>query len=122
MQKLEDAKTTEIVMGAQAPGSTQYDYPVLLNRLFGYKFKVITGYESTPKIHLAMERGEVQGTIANWSTLKAIGSDWLADKKVRIIVAMGAAEECRDRRRAADPRHRQERRRQAGAAARDCAA
>jgi tripartite-type tricarboxylate transporter receptor subunit TctC len=85
VQKLEDAKTTEIVMGAQAPGSTQYDYPVLLNRLYGYKFKVITGYESTPKIHLAMERGEVQGTIANWSTLKAIGSAWLADKKVRII-------------------------------------
>jgi tripartite-type tricarboxylate transporter receptor subunit TctC len=84
-QKLEDAKTTEIVMGAQAPGSTQYDYPVLLNRLFGYKFKVITGYESTPKIHLAMERGEVQGTIANWSTLKAIGSAWLSDKKVRVI-------------------------------------
>jgi tripartite-type tricarboxylate transporter receptor subunit TctC len=84
-QKLEDAKTTEIVMGAQAPGSTQYDYPVLLNRLFGYKFKVITGYESTPKIHLAMERGEVQGTIANWSTLKAIGSAWLSEKKVRVI-------------------------------------
>jgi tripartite-type tricarboxylate transporter receptor subunit TctC len=84
-QKLEDAKSTEIVMGAQAPGSTQYDYPVLLNRLFGYKFKVITGYESTPKIHLAMERGEVQGTIANWSTLKAIGSNWLTEKKVRII-------------------------------------
>jgi tripartite-type tricarboxylate transporter receptor subunit TctC len=82
---LDDVKTTETVMGAQAPGSTQYDYPVLLDRLFGYKFKVITGYEATPKIHLAMERGEVQGTIANWSTLKAIGSNWLADKKIRII-------------------------------------
>ena len=23
------------------------------NRLFGFKFKVVTGYESTPKIHLA---------------------------------------------------------------------
>ena len=85
IQKLEDVKTTETVMGAQAPGSTQYDYPVLLNHMFGYKFKIITGYESTPKIHLAMERGEVQGTIANWSTLKAIGSNWLADKKVRIV-------------------------------------
>jgi tripartite-type tricarboxylate transporter receptor subunit TctC len=85
VKKLEDVKTTETVMGAQAPGSTQYDYPVLLNHLFGYKFKVITGYESTPKIHLAMERGEVQGTIANWSTLKAIGSKWLEEKKVRII-------------------------------------
>jgi tripartite-type tricarboxylate transporter receptor subunit TctC len=84
-QVLEDAKTTEIVMGAQAPGSTQFDYPVLANRLFGFKFKVVTGYESTPKIHLAMEAGEVHGTIANWSTLKAINPNWIAEKKIRIL-------------------------------------
>jgi tripartite-type tricarboxylate transporter receptor subunit TctC len=87
--KLDDVKTTELVMGAQAPGSTQYDYPVLLDRLLGYKFKIINGYESTPKIHLALERGEVQGTIANWSTLKTLNSDWLADKKIRLIVQWG---------------------------------
>lgn len=89
IETLDDVKTTELVMGAQGPGSTQYDYPVLLNRLLGYKFKVITGYESTPKIHLALERGEVQGTIANWSTLKALNSDWLADKKIRLLVQWG---------------------------------
>ena len=89
VQKLEDVKTTELAMGAQAPGSTQYDYPVLLNRLFGYKFKIIIGYESTPKIHLALERGEVQGTIANWSTLKALNYNWVADKQIRILVQWG---------------------------------
>ena len=89
VQTLDDVKTTELVMGAQAPGSTQYDYPVLLNRLLGYKFKVVTGYESTPKIHLALERGEVQGTIANWSTLKALNSNWLADNTIRLIVQWG---------------------------------
>src|SRR5215207_756754 len=41
-QALEDMKSKEIVMGAQAPGSTQFDYPVLANRLFGFKFKVVT--------------------------------------------------------------------------------
>jgi tripartite-type tricarboxylate transporter receptor subunit TctC len=89
VQTLDDVKTTELVMGAQAPGSTQYDYPTLLNRLFGYKFKLVTGYESTPKIHLALERGEVQGTIANWSTLKALNANWLADNKIRLIVQWG---------------------------------
>jgi len=89
VQTLDDVKTTEVVMGAQAPGSTQYDYPVLLDRLLGYKFKVVTGYESTPKIHLALERGEVQGTIANWSTLKALNANWLADRKIRLIVQWG---------------------------------
>jgi len=84
-QVLEDARAREIVMGGQAPGSTQFDYPVLANKLFGFKFKVVTGYESTPKIHLAMESGEVHGTIANWSTLKAINTDWITNKKVRIL-------------------------------------
>jgi len=85
VQKLEDVKATQIVMGAQAPGSTQFDYPVLANSLFGFKFKVVTGYESTPKIHLAMESGEVHGTIANWSTLKAINTNWINEKKIRIL-------------------------------------
>jgi len=89
IEKLDQVKTTELVIGAQAPGSTQYDYPILLDRLLGYKFKVITGYESTPKIHLALERGEVQGTVANWSTLKALNSDWLADSKIRLLAQWG---------------------------------
>ncbi len=84
-QTLDDARTKETVMGGQAPGSTQFDYPVLANHLFGFKFKVVTGYESTPKIHLAMESGEVHGTIANWSTLKAINPGWIADKKIRML-------------------------------------
>jgi tripartite-type tricarboxylate transporter receptor subunit TctC len=82
---LDDLKTKEMIVGAQAPGSTQYDYPKLAEKLFGWKFKVITGYEATPKIHLAMERGEVHGTWANWSTLKAIAEPWIKDKKIRIL-------------------------------------
>jgi hypothetical protein len=89
-QTLEDLRTKELVVGAQAPGSTQYDYPVLVNHLFGFKFKVVTGYGGTPKIHLAMERGEIQGVGAtNWSTLKALGADWLRDKKVKVVAQWG---------------------------------
>jgi tripartite-type tricarboxylate transporter receptor subunit TctC len=53
--------------------------------MFSTKFKVITGYEATPKIHLAMERGEVHGTWANWSTLKSIAGQWIEQKKVRMF-------------------------------------
>ncbi|MEW6451868.1 MAG: tripartite tricarboxylate transporter substrate-binding protein [Pseudomonadota bacterium] len=84
-QTLEDLRTKEMIVGAQAAGSTQYDYPMLGNAVLGLKFKVITGYEATPKINLAMERGEVHGTWANWSTLKAISQQWLDDKKIRIL-------------------------------------
>jgi tripartite-type tricarboxylate transporter receptor subunit TctC len=89
LQKLADLTSTEMIVGAQAPGSTQYDYPKLAEKLFGWKFKVITGYEATPKIHLAMERGEVHGTWANWSTLKAISEQWIKDKKIRILAQWG---------------------------------
>src|SRR5215510_1513331 len=90
VRRLEDLFTTEVVVGAQFPGSGQYDFPILLNRLVGTKFKVITGYESTAKIHLAMERGEVLGIGAStWSSLKALNSNWLQEKKVRIIAQWG---------------------------------
>ena len=82
---LDEVRTKELVVGAQAPGSTQYDYPMLVNHLFGIKFKVVTGYQSTSKINLAMESGEVHGTLANWSTLKALSSHWLTEKKVKLI-------------------------------------
>ncbi|MBX9827757.1 MAG: hypothetical protein K2Y27_22510 [Xanthobacteraceae bacterium] len=85
IQTLADLTSKEMIVGAQAPGSTQYDYPKLGERLFGWKVKVITGYEATPKIHLAMERGEVHGTWANWSTLKAISEQWIKEKKIRIL-------------------------------------
>ena len=86
---LDDLYSKQMIVGAQAPGSTQYDYPVLANHLFAMKFKVITGYESTPKIHLAMERGEVHGTLANWSTMKAIAADWIRDRKIRMLAQFG---------------------------------
>jgi tripartite-type tricarboxylate transporter receptor subunit TctC len=89
-QTFADLERTEVIVGAQAPGSTQYDFPLLANHLFGTKFKIITGYESTPKIHLAMERGEIHGNGAtNWSTLKSLNSNWLEEKKVRVIVQWG---------------------------------
>src|SRR5260370_37670278 len=90
VQSLDDLKTTELIVGAQAPGSTQYDFPVLANQIFGYKFKVVTGYESTPKIHLAMERGEGHGNGAtNWTTLKLLNSNWIEEKKVRVLAQWG---------------------------------
>jgi tripartite-type tricarboxylate transporter receptor subunit TctC len=58
--------------------------------MFGYKFKVVKGYDGTPKIHLAMESGEVQGVGAtSWTTLKAINSNWLQEKKIKVIAQWG---------------------------------
>jgi tripartite-type tricarboxylate transporter receptor subunit TctC len=85
VQSLAEVKTRELIVGAQAPGSSQVDFPLVANALLGFKFKIVAGYQSTSKINVALESGEVQGTIAAWTTLKTLSAGWLADKKVKII-------------------------------------
>jgi tripartite-type tricarboxylate transporter receptor subunit TctC len=92
MRSLADLQTKEMLVGAQAPGSTQFDYPMLGKALFDMKFKVVTGYKSTSDINLAMERGEVHGTLANWSTVKTLNLKQYEDKLIRILVVWGARE------------------------------
>jgi len=85
VQSLAEARTSELIQGAQAPGSSQVDFPLVADALLGFKFKIVAGYQSTSKINLALESGEVQGTIAAWTTLKTLSSAWLADKKIKVI-------------------------------------
>jgi hypothetical protein len=117
VEKFEDIRNTQIVVGSQAPGTTQYDFPMVANALFGFKFKVINGYESTPKIHLAMESGEIQGNAAtNWTTVRSLNPHWIAEKKIKIL-AQWALRKHPDLPDAVGARPRQDRCRTAGAPA-----
>lgn len=90
IKTVQDIYTTEFVVGSQAPGSSQYDYPAVANVLFGTKFKIINGYSATPKIHLAMESGEVMGVAStSWSTLKFLIGEQIKEKKVNMIAQWG---------------------------------
>jgi tripartite-type tricarboxylate transporter receptor subunit TctC len=61
--------------------------PKLYNSLIGTKFKVVTGYNSTAQIALAVERGEVQGIADwSWSSLKAVRPQWLSEKLVTVLM------------------------------------
>jgi tripartite-type tricarboxylate transporter receptor subunit TctC len=61
--------------------------PAMLNRLLGTKFKIITGYPGTNAVALAVERGEVDGTInLEWGSLKSTRANWLDEKKIRILM------------------------------------
>jgi hypothetical protein len=61
--------------------------PRIYNGLIGTKFKVVTGYNSTAQIALAVERGEVQGIADwSWSSLKAVRPQWLADRQITLLM------------------------------------
>jgi tripartite-type tricarboxylate transporter receptor subunit TctC len=91
MKRIEEAKERQVLMGATGAGSYNMLYPTLLNNVLGYKFKIISGYKSTNEIHLAMERGEIDGRAGNFfSSLKSQNPDWLAEKKIDILLQIGA--------------------------------
>lgn len=63
--------------------------PAMINRLAGTKFKVIGGYNGTNGMSMALEGGEVQGSINyEWDSITGSRPEWLAKKKIRIIMQM----------------------------------
>src|SRR5262249_5591304 len=85
----------ELIVGGQT-GVDPEITPRLYNSLIGTRFRIVTGYNGTAEIALAMERGEVQG-IADWSwaSFKKQRPDWLRDKKVTLLM-QGALQRDRD--------------------------
>jgi hypothetical protein len=68
--------------------------PRLLNALIGTKFKIVSGYNTTAQIALAIERGEVHGIADwSWSSVKAVRPDWLRNKKVNVLMQVGLHKE-----------------------------
>ena len=52
----------------------------------GARFKIVRGYKSTAEIHIAMERGEVEGAYSSLSTVRSGWNNWLTDKQINILV------------------------------------
>jgi tripartite-type tricarboxylate transporter receptor subunit TctC len=91
---LEDAKKREVMMGALSSDGGNAVYPLLLNTFLGTKFKVVLGYPGGNTIQLAMERGEVDGRgSVVWSGLKAVWPQWIAERKVNVLLQVGLTKE-----------------------------
>jgi tripartite-type tricarboxylate transporter receptor subunit TctC len=84
-----DLLRKEVVVGTTAPGTTTYMYPVMLQNLFGARFRLVSGYADGAQIALAIERNEVQSVCQTYSSVKIGHPDWLRDGIVRPIVALG---------------------------------
>jgi len=82
-----DLKKQEVLVGATTAGTTMVDYPLLLNDILGYKFKIVRGYQGPPQINLAIERGEVQGNGGlGYAVVQSLTQRWLDEKKIKILV------------------------------------
>ena len=64
------ASGREIKMGSTGPGSTYDDTPKILNQTIGTKFKVVSGYEGSGPIYVAMRRKEIDGGCWGWESAR----------------------------------------------------
>jgi tripartite-type tricarboxylate transporter receptor subunit TctC len=74
------AANREIKMGSTGPGSTYDDLPQILDRTLGTKFKVISGYEGTGPILVAMRRKEIDGGCWTWESARTTARPMLDAK------------------------------------------
>jgi tripartite-type tricarboxylate transporter receptor subunit TctC len=90
VQSLAAAKEKQLIVGGTSVGGNGIDMAIILKEIFGYKLKIVSGYKSSSETKIALERGEIEGTVANaWSSLNQ--TDWLAKKLVRVIVQHGSS-------------------------------
>jgi tripartite-type tricarboxylate transporter receptor subunit TctC len=90
VRTLADAMNEDVVFGGTSLATDTGLFPTILNRLIGTRFKVIVGYKSSTDVDLAMERGEVQGKVWTWGSLKS-GSTatWVGGGKVTMLAQFG---------------------------------
>ena len=86
VQSIEDAKRFEATVAGTGAGNAAETVPMLLNAVLGTKLKIIRGYPAANEAMLAMERGEVEGAVPNWTTLKTTRASWLRDDTIKVIL------------------------------------
>ncbi len=83
---IEEAKSTEVIIGATGPSSPTYIVPNLMNKFLGTKYKIVTGYKGAADLNLAMQRGEIEGRGASWVSVQLAMPDAIADGRIKPIV------------------------------------
>jgi tripartite-type tricarboxylate transporter receptor subunit TctC len=68
-EELRKAKET-VVIGSTGPGANTHDFPLLLKDLLGVNLKIVSGYQSSADIMLAVERKEVDGRAGSYTSLR----------------------------------------------------
>jgi tripartite-type tricarboxylate transporter receptor subunit TctC len=83
----QDLFDKEFIVGGTGVGSQMETFPAMLNKLFGTRIKIISGYKGGHDIYLAMERGEVHGRCGGLvSSIRSTRPDWFPQRKVTVPI------------------------------------
>jgi tripartite-type tricarboxylate transporter receptor subunit TctC len=81
VNSIEDARRPggpPISLGGTAEGTSGSDIPLVLRDALGINIKLVTGYPDNGAIFLAVDRGEVNGRMADLSSMRSLKPEWLS--------------------------------------------
>ena len=89
VKNIEDAQKRNVIVAGAGAASNTAVVPRIVNELLGTRFNVVAGYDPAGGLTMAVESGEAEGICGlSWSTIKASRPDWLAGKKLNVILQM----------------------------------
>ena len=85
-----DVKTRELITATTATTNDAHFLPKALNDLVGAKFKLVTGYQGSSDMLLALERGEVEAVSGiGLEIIQGSRPTWLLENKINILFTFG---------------------------------
>ena len=88
VRSLEDARRAggpPLVLSGTAEGDTSYDVPVLLTRALKLNIKLVGGYPDSNAMFVAAERKEVDGRVADLSSVASSRPHWLGGGMLTLL-------------------------------------
>lgn len=88
-KEFSDLLTMEILMASSGRNTDGSLIAMMLNKVFGTKIKLITGYRVSGASLIAMERGEIDSFTMAYASIAIMRPDWIKDRKIRFLAQMG---------------------------------
>jgi tripartite-type tricarboxylate transporter receptor subunit TctC len=89
-QTLDDAMRRETLIGVTGVGSPSQQLPSFYDKLLGTKFKLVSGYQSSSDVMLALQRGEIEGAGSNeWIEYLISAPNLIHNKMIVPIIQTG---------------------------------
>src|SRR3954452_10043861 len=80
-------KPNSATFGGVSTNDSTRDYGYMHIKTSGAQYKMVTGYQGTADLSLALERGEIDGLCGfDFASLKSQKPDWVKDKLVNFLV------------------------------------
>lgn len=81
---------SEIIFGASGPAAITFQHPMVLKNVLGANARVISGYQGTKDVSLAMQRGEVTGICGMFvSSVSSQYQPLIDSGDMKLVIQMG---------------------------------